>query len=132
MEMRNMFYLSLLISISCGLLVTFVTIKLFKNTIKNLLSKVIDVDIYDDWAKYINYVMYIIGLSSSFKSNELIKYSDNYYQYNLIQFEKLLVIGIGTIINVLQSLAWILFIFYIAILIILVIIKILNNKQKNI
>ncbi|HOP50481.1 MAG TPA: hypothetical protein PK887_07655 [Ignavibacteriales bacterium] len=127
-----MFYLSLLISISCGLLVTFVTIKLFKNTIKNLLSKVIDVDIYDDWAKYINYVMYIIGLSSSFKSNELIKYSDNYYQYNLIQFEKLLVIGIGTIINVLQSLAWILFIFYIAILIILVIIKILNNKQKNI
>lgn len=130
--MRNMFYLSLLISISCGLLVTFVTIKLFKNTIKNLLSKVIDVDIYDDWAKYINYVMYIIGLSSSFKSNELIKYSDNYYQYNLIQFEKLLVIGIGTIINVLQSLAWILFIFYIAILIILVIIKILNNKQKNI
>lgn len=124
-----MFYLFLLISLLTGVIITAITIKLFRNTIKSLLSKIIDVDIYEEWSKYITFVMYVIGLSSSFKINELNKYADNYFQQT-IQFDKLLLNFVGTSINVLQSLAWVLFLFYLAMLVVIVIFKILSKKDK--
>jgi len=124
-----MFYLLLFSSLITGILVTFITIKIFRGTIKSLIQKIIELDIYEEWLKYITFVMYIIGVSSTFKINELVKYSDSYFQQNIFQVEKLVLNLVGTTINVLQSLAWILFLFYIALLVIIVIFKISANRK---
>ncbi|HOJ37927.1 MAG TPA: hypothetical protein PLI27_02305 [Ignavibacteriales bacterium] len=124
-----MFYLLLFSSLITGILVTFITIKIFRGTIKSLIQKIIELDIYEEWLKYITFVMYIIGVSSTFKINELAKYSDSYFQQNIFQVEKLVLNLVGTTINVLQSLAWILFLFYIALLVIIVIFKISANRK---
>ncbi len=124
-----MFYLLLFSSLITGILVTFITIKIFRGTIKSLIQIIIELDIYEEWLKYITFVMYIIGVSSTFKINELAKYSDSYFQQNIFQVEKLVLNLVGTTINVLQSLAWILFLFYIALLVIIVIFKISANRK---
>lgn len=126
-----MFYSLLLSSLVTSIILSLIVVSLFKKSVESMLSKVIEVDIYSEWSKYISFVMYVVGITSGIKISELQKFTENtsFLNPDYFNFEKVALNVFLSAKETAQSLAWLLFVFYMVVLISLVIIKIFSKKS---
>lgn len=131
-----MFYILLISTFAISFLVSFIVAKIFDQSIKKILKRIISEELSSSWHKYIMFAIYVVGISGGVNIWKLENYinpaKDNQVYYALTTQRWVLEIY-RTILDSLQSVAWMLLLFYIFSLIAYVIIRIFehNKGQKE-
>ena len=121
-----MFITLLLVSFTIALLVSFVVVRLFDRPVASILDRIIAEEISSAWTRYIKFAIYVVGISGGVKIWQLEKYitprTKDLPQVVLNPDRWTLEIY-RTVIETLQSIAWMLLVFFIFALIAFVIVK---------
>jgi hypothetical protein len=131
-----MFYTLLIVTFGVALAVSFLTASLFTRPADAILKRVIQDDIYRSWLTYLKFALYVVGISSGVRVNELERfitapeYGPNPTVLDLTAPRWILEIY-RTIIGTLQGLAWVLLIFFVVALIAFVLVRISETWRKS-
>jgi len=127
-----MFYLLLVVTLVLALAVSHIVVKLFDEPINSILNRVIKDDISGGWAKYLKFAIYVVGVSGGVRIYDLERYisSNVKGQDPLVLTTQRWVLEIyRTIIESLESIAWMLLVFFIFALIAYVVVRIFEMKK---
>ncbi|MGD8782462.1 MAG: hypothetical protein PVH88_26335 [Ignavibacteria bacterium] len=131
-----MFYVLLISTFAISFLVSFIIAKIFDKSIKRILNRIISEEISSSWHKYIIFAVYVVGVSGGVNIWKLENYinppKDDQVTY-ILTTERWVLEIYRTILESLQSIAWMLLLFFIFSLIAYVIIRIFehNKNQKE-
>ena len=124
-----MFYYLIISTFALALLVSFIVMRLFSNSINAILARIIHDPIHEAWAKYTKFAGMVVGTSSGIRIYDMEKYitpltyaeNDKRIVIELTQERWVLEIY-RTIIETLQGLAWMMLVFFMVALIAYVIV----------
>jgi len=127
-----MFITLLLVTFIIALIVSFIISKLFQKPIATILNRIVAEDISDAWVKYLNFAIYVVGISTGVRIWKLEKYimgtgGDN--EILELNMERWILELYGTIIGTLQGIAWMLLVFFLFALIAYVIVRLFETKK---
>ncbi|OFE44032.1 hypothetical protein [Acinetobacter towneri] len=125
-----MFYYLIISTFALALLVSFIVMRLFSNSINAILARIIHDPIHEAWAKYTKFAGMVVGTSSGIRIYDMEKYitpltyaeNDKKIVIELTQERWVLEIY-RTIIETLQGLAWMMLVFFMVALIAYVIVR---------
>ena len=125
-----MFYYLIISTFALALLVSFIVMRLFSNSINAILARIIHGPIHEAWAKYTKFAGMVVGTSSGIRIYDMEKYitpltyaeNDKKIVIELTQERWVLEIY-RTIIETLQGLAWMMLVFFMVALIAYVIVR---------
>lgn len=125
-----MFYYLIISTFALALLVSFIAMRLFSNSINAILARIIHDPIHEAWAKYTKFAGMVVGTSSGIRIYDMEKYitpltyaeNDKRIVIELTQERWVLEIY-RTIIETLQGLAWMMLVFFMVALIAYVIVR---------
>ena len=125
-----MFYYLIISTFALALLVSFIVMRLFSNSINAILARIIHDPIHEAWAKYTKFAGMVVGTSSGIRIYDMEKYitpltyseNDKRIVIELTQERWVLEIY-RTIIETLQGLAWMMLVFFMVALIAYVIVR---------
>ena len=125
-----MFYYLIISTFALALLVSFIVMRLFSNSINAILARIIHDPIHEAWAKYTKFAGMVVGISSGIRIYDMEKYitpltyaeNDKRIVIELTQERWVLEIY-RTIIETLQGLAWMMLVFFMVALIAYVIVR---------
>jgi hypothetical protein len=130
-----MFLTLLLVTFLISVLVSFLVVLLFTRPIDMILRRIIADEISDAWVKYIRFGLYVVGISSGVRINELERYITRPPVQNAeivsLTLERWVLEVYRTVISVLQGLAGVLLIFFIVALIAFVVVRIVELRRAN-
>jgi hypothetical protein len=130
-----MFITLLIVNFIIAFAVCFVLAKVFKTPIDKILHRLVSEEIYMAWAKYIQFAIFVVGISGGVRIWDLEKYvTPETKDAVIIQLtnERWFLELYRTIIGTMQSIAWMLLLFFIFALIAYVIVKAVEmRKQTN-
>lgn len=119
-----------------ALLVSFITAGIFRASIQKILGRIIPEDISLAWAKYLQFAIYVVGISSGVGIYQL----ERYITPQLIDGKNQEIIVLNTdrwaleiyrtIIGTLSGIAWMLLVFFVFALIAYVIVRIFESKKN--
>jgi hypothetical protein len=120
-----MFLTLLLVTFIIAVTVSLVVVKIFDNSIKKILSRIIKDDISSSWAGYLKFAIFVVGISGGVRIWQLEQYIQpyNYGKPLVLNNERWILEVYRTIIETLQSIAWLLLVFYVIALIAYVIVR---------
>ncbi|KAF0162192.1 MAG: hypothetical protein FD188_146 [Ignavibacteria bacterium] len=129
-----MFFTLLLVTFALAIVTSFIIAKFFNKPIGKILNRIIAEDISTAWQKYIKFAIYVVGISGGVRVWELEKYlqpqDKSTYQIVLTNERWILEIY-RTIIETLQSTAWMLLVFFLFAMIAYVIVRAFELKQNK-
>ena len=128
-----MFLTLLLITFIIAITVSLIIVKIFDKSIKKILSRIIKDDISSSWAGYLKFAIFVVGVSGGVRIWQLEQYIQ---PYNLgkplvLTTERWVLEVYRTIIETLQSIAWLLLVFYFIALIAYVIVRGQELKRNS-
>lgn len=114
-----MFYYLIISTFALALLVSFIVMRLFSNSINAILARIIHDPIHEAWAKYTKFAGMVVGTSSGIRIYDMEKYitpltyaeNDKRIVIELTQERWVLEIY-RTIIETLQGLAWMMLVIF--------------------
>ncbi len=117
--------------------VCFIIARIFKAPLESILHRLIPEDIGQAWLKYLQFAIYVVGISSGVNVWSIENYLTPDYNQDVSQ--PLLVLSserwaleiYKTIIDTLSGIAWMLLVFFVIALIAYVIIRIFEAKQSR-
>ena len=129
-----MFVSLLIVTFAIAFLVSFVIVKIFAGSLNKILTRIISDEISSAWVKYIQFALYVVGISSGVRIWELRRYIDPQMTDDKVRMLELTsdrwVLEVyGTIIGTLQGMAWVLLIFFIFALVAFVIVRAGETKK---
>ncbi|TLS67297.1 hypothetical protein FEF65_07650 [Mariprofundus erugo] len=120
-------FLSLLgITFIVSLLVCFIVAKLFAKPIDGILERIVADDIAYAWTKYLKFAIYVVGISGGVRINYLenfLRAPTEHFTPPVLTMDRWVLEIYRTIIESLQSIAWMLLVFFIFALIAYVIVR---------
>ena len=129
-----MFLSLLVITFLVSLLVWFVVARLFAKPLDGVLEKIVADDIAYAWTKYLKFAIYVVGISGGVKIN----YLENFLREPTGDFvppaltvDRWILEIYRTIIESLQSIAWMLLVFFIFALLAYVIVRVFDLYSKS-
>ncbi|MFA7418770.1 MAG: hypothetical protein WCZ90_03715 [Melioribacteraceae bacterium] len=129
-----MFLTLLFVTFALATITSFLIAKFFDKPIGKILNRIIADEISVAWQKYIKFAIYVVGISGGVRVWELEKYIEpqmkigpRFYLTN----ERWILEIYRTIIETLQSTAWMLLIFFLFAMIAYVIVKVFELKQNK-
>lgn len=129
-----MFLSLLLVTFLVSLLVCFVVAQLFAKPVDGVLEKIVADDIAYAWTKYLKFAIYVVGISGGVKihylENFLREPTDNFTP-PVLSGERWVLEIYRTIIESLQSIAWMLLVFFIFALLAYVIVRVFNLRSGS-
>ena len=129
-----MFLSLLVITFLVSLLVCFIVARLFAKPVDGVLEKIVADDIAYAWTKYLKFAIYVVGISGGVKINYLENFlrepTDDFVPPALTVDRWILEIY-RTIIESLQSIAWMLLVFFIFALLAYVIVRVFDLYSKS-
>lgn len=132
-----MFFALLGTTFALSVVVSFVIVSIFKTPINGVFSKIVQDDISDAWKKYIIFATYVVGISGGVRIYSLERYiTEQNKNSEIIELtiERWTIEIYRTIIETLQSIAWMYLVVFIFALIAYVISKgfeIRSSKKQN-
>lgn len=130
-----MFLTLLLVTFLISAAVSFLVVLLFTRPIDRILRRIIADEISDAWVKYIRFGLYVVGISSGVRINELERYITRPPVENAeiisLTLERWVLEVYRTVISVLQGLAGVLLVFFIVALMAFVIVRILELRRAK-
>ncbi len=129
-----MFFILILVTLITAILVSFIAVRVFSQPIDNILDRIIDDAIAQAWAKYLKFAIYVVGISGGVRVYELERYItalENNETPIELTLERWVLEIYRTIIESLQSIAWMLLVFFIFALIAYVLVKIFEFRRPS-
>ena len=129
-----MFFTLLLVTFSLAILVSFGVVKMFDKPIEAIFNRIIQEPISHVWQKYIKFAAYVVGISGGVRIYQLERYiaaPQKDTEVLVLDAQRWTLEVYRTIIETLQSLAWMYLVLFIFVLIAYVIIRgfeLKNNK----
>ena len=131
-----MFITLLAVTFVISLVVSSIAVLIFRKPVGRILARVLDDEISHAWLKYLNFAVYVIGVSSGVRVWDLEKYITplRAADSRVIELtrERWILEVYRTIIGSLQGIAWLLFIFFIFALIAFVIVRVFELKRPKV
>ena len=125
-----MFYYLMISTFVLALGVSFMVMRLFSQSIQDILARIIQDPIHDAWAKYTKFAGMVVGTSSGIRIYDMEKYitpltyTDNNKKIVIELTQERWVLDIyRTIFETLQGLAWMMLVFFMVALIAYVIVR---------
>jgi hypothetical protein len=115
-------------------LVCYIVSFVFTDPINKIIKRIISEDIYTAWAKYIQFAIFVVGISSGVRIWELERYMVSLNEANSafsINFNRFFLEIYRTVLGSLQGIAWLLFVFFLVSLIAFIIIKVFSEKKEE-
>lgn len=129
-----MFLTLLVVTFIISLLVSWIVARIFAKPIDDILQRIISDAISKAWVKYLDFAIYVVGISSGVRVWELERYispqGPNTQALELNRDRWVLEVY-RTIIESLQGLAWLLLVFFVISLIAFVILRRAEAKQPK-
>jgi ABC-type transport system involved in multi-copper enzyme maturation permease subunit len=130
-----MMFLTLLIAtLTISAVVCFIVSALFSKPIDGILEKIVANDIAYAWTKYMKFAIYVVGISGGVNIYQLENYlrpaDENFTPPDLTQ-ERWVLEVYRTIIESLQSIAWLLLVFFVFALIAYVIVRAFEQRSPK-
>ncbi len=110
-----MFVTLLLVTLAVAVACSFTVVKVFDRSINAILSRIVADDIASAWARYLKFAIYVVGVSGGVRIWELEKYitsHDSDAPAVMLNGSRWTLEIYRTIIETLQSVAWMLLIFF--------------------
>ncbi len=131
-----MFLTLLIVTFLVSLLVCFIVAKLFSQSIDKILRRIISEELSEAWQRYIMFAIYVVGISGGVRIWELEKYINPQVGPDgnpalVLNSERWVLEVYRTIIETLQSVAWMLLVFFLATLIAFVVVKAIEMGQAR-
>ncbi|NLW92743.1 MAG: hypothetical protein GXY34_14240 [Syntrophomonadaceae bacterium] len=133
-----MVILLLLVTFVISLLVCFITARLFNKSLDVILNRLIPEDISKSWLRYLNFAMYVVGISAGVRVYQLQQYFTPQFAgekgeavVTALTPERWALEIYSTIIGTLSGIAWMLLVFFVVALIAYVIVRIFEAKKHN-
>lgn len=133
-----MFYYLIVTTFVLALLVSFVVMRIFSNSINRILARIIHDPIHEAWARYTKFAGMVVGTSSGIRIYDMEKYitpltyseNDQKIIIELTQERWFLEIY-RTLIETLQGLAWMMLVFFMVALFAYVIVRWSEMKYQK-
>ena len=133
-----MFYYLMISTFVLALGVSFMVMRLFSQSIQDILARIIQDPIHDAWAKYTKFAGMVVGTSSGIRMKKKEKYitpltyTDNNKKIVIELTQERWVLEIyRTIIETLQGLAWMMLVFFMVALLAYVIVRWAEIKHQK-
>ncbi len=133
-----MFYYLMISTFVLALGVSFMVMRLFSQSIQDILARIIQDPIHDAWAKYTKFAGMVVGTSSGIRIYDMEKYitpltyTDNNKKILIELTQERWVLEIyRTIIETLQGLAWMMLVFFMVALLAYVIVRWAEIKHQK-
>lgn len=129
-----MFLILLFVTFALATITSFLIAKFFDKPIGKILNRIIADEISVAWQKYIKFAIYVVGISGGVRVWELEKYIEPQMKIGprlYLTNERWILEIYRTIIETLQSTAWMLLIFFLFAMIAYVIVKVFELKQNK-
>ncbi|MCB2384256.1 hypothetical protein KV201_19035 [Shewanella sp. SR1] len=129
-----MFFTLLLITFALSITVSFLVVSIFKKPLGEIFSRIIQDSISAAWQKYIIFATYVVGISGGVRIYDLERYiTARHKDVEILQLtlERWTIEIYRTIIETLQSIAWMYLIVFIFALIAYVIVRGFELKNAN-
>ena len=131
-----MFLTLLAVNFVLAFAICFLLARIFRKPIDSILQRLISEEIYLAWSKYISFAIYVVGISGGVRVWELEKYitpiSPTKKKAEIVELtnERWILEIYRTIIDTMQSIAWMLLIFFIFALLAFVIVKGMEMRKQ--
>ena len=127
---NNMFYLLLLSTFVIASGVSWITVRVFTKPAGDILKRIIQDEIYASWLTYLRFALYVVGISSGVRLPNLEQYVKQ-KDAKLLELtpERCILEIYRTVIDVLQGMAWVLFVFFVVALLSFVLVRIFELKR---
>ncbi|MGI2069482.1 hypothetical protein [Shewanella baltica] len=129
-----MFFTLLFITFALSITVSFLVVSIFKRPLGEIFSRIIQDSISAAWQKYIIFATYVVGISGGVRIYDLERYiTARHKDVEILQLtlERWTIEIYRTIIETLQSIAWMYLIVFIFALIAYVIVRGFELKNAN-
>ncbi|MDH0449948.1 hypothetical protein [Shewanella sp. GD04112] len=129
-----MFFTLLFITFALSITVSFLVVSIFKKPLGEIFSRIIQDSISAAWQKYIIFATYVVGISGGVRIYDLERYiTARHKDIEILQLtlERWTIEIYRTIIETLQSIAWMYLIVFIFALIAYVIVRGFEHKNAN-
>src|SRR5215213_1632598 len=122
----NMFLILLAVTFTIAVLCSFGAARLFDKPIGAILSRIVAEELSSAWHRYIKFAIYVVGVSGGVRIWELEKYitaSAKDVEVPVLNADRWVLEVYRTIIETLQSVAWMLLVFFVFALIAYVVVR---------
>lgn len=137
-----MFFTLLLITLVVSALVSFIADRAFNSPVNGILNRLIDDAIASAWARYMKFAIYVVGISGGVRIRSLERYILPQQHPRLegepldlkpfeLTTERWVLEIYRTIIESLQSIAWMLLVFFVVSLGMYVVLRIFEMRSKK-
>ena len=129
-----MFLSLLIVTFSIAIFVSFLVTRLFNSSISAILNRIISEELATAWKRYIVFAIYVVGISGGVRIHQLERYITSRMRDDsplILTSERWTLEVYRTVIETLQSIAWMLLIFFIFALIAYVVLRGFEMKNRN-
>ena len=128
-----MFFTLLIVTFMLALLVSFVVVRLFDKPLGEIFQRIIKDPISHAWQKYIVFATYVVGISGGVRIYELERYITAHFEKTealTLTTERWVIEIYRTLIETLQSIAWLYLVVFVFALIAYVIVRGFELKNR--
>lgn len=130
-----MFLTLLLVTFLISVLVSFLVVWLFTDPVGRILRRIIGDDISDAWVRYIRFGLYVVGISSGVRINQLERYITRppfeHADVVSLTYERGVLELYRTVVSALQGLAAALLVFFVVTLMAFVVVRVIELRRAN-
>lgn len=134
-----MFYLLILSNFIIAALTSVIIIWMFSKSINNIMERIINDAINVTWAKYTKFAGLVVGISSGIRIYEMEKYITPINYYNNAEKSSILELTterwfleiFRTLVETVQGLAWMFFVFFVISLLAYVVVRVSELKYSK-
>jgi len=130
-----MFYTLLFVTFLLSIGVAALTARIFTNPAEVILKRIIQDPIHNSWLTYLKFSLYVVGISSGVRINQIQAYLNprdvkNEGNVLVLTTERWVLEVYRTVIESLQGLAWVLLVFFLVALVMFMVIRVAELVRK--
>jgi peptidoglycan/LPS O-acetylase OafA/YrhL len=129
-----MFLTLLLVTFLVSVLACFIVVRIFDKPIQGILNRIVADDISNAWLKYVKFAIFVVGISGGVRIWALERYvnpNSPDEKVLVLNWERWTLDIYSTIIQTLQSIAWMLLVFFTVALIAYVLVRIFELRHSR-
>ncbi|MCL6611887.1 MAG: hypothetical protein K6T66_10160 [Peptococcaceae bacterium] len=131
-----MVILLLIVTFLIALTVSFITARIFRSSLDKILGRLIPEDISSAWSRYLQFAIYVVGISSGVGIYQLEKYvtpqfiNEKTREVVVLNADRWALEVYRTVIGTLNGIAWMLLVFFVFALVAYIIVRIFESKKS--
>jgi len=129
-----MFFALMVATLAIAAAVSFLVVRLFDKPVSTILNRIVSSELSPAWLKYLRFAIYVVGISGGVRIWDLEKYISPQERDAVplvLTPERWMLEIYRTLLETLQSIAWMLLVFFVFALIAYVVVRAFEMKHKT-